>query len=365
MQIAAGGGSLLALALLPVANRWFRSPGANLPLFFLGVAPIVGFLGATVTLVAVLSRAFDATSFAARISPHLLALVGFALPLLGLLLGAEPEGRGMALLAVFGALALAAGIAVHRRSRWAPTAERGFALSHVAGGAWLALSAVAAAELGPLFLIVAFGFPFALLAVSAGAMVPPPPRPGLALLLARRPPEPPRPDPMQEATLRLACRILVGLAFSFWFLLLLAFPNLHRAIGRGRQRSTLADLRAIATSVEGFAVDEGAYPDARTLDELEALVSPTYIRRLPRVDAWGWPLEYHPVTEPARSDGDPPIGPRPSGPQAYVIRSPGRDGRFELDDPTAYPGRPVEGLDRDLVFATGSGSQWPLGTMGP
>lgn len=365
IQIAAGGGSFLALALLAAARFWSRPAGAWLATFFLLAALAFGLLGVLATLFAVLKSSFDTLPLSIRLPVFLSSLLGVAVPLLGTLLGLWVELRGLALLALFGALSLTAGIGVQRRADWAPAAEIVFSLFFLVGALALVADVGSPAELGPLLLIGLLSSPFALLALVAGTIAAPP-APPLG-------PGPRRSSCVGPTTSRakgergflLASRGIVALAFLLWFLLILAQPNLHEAIARKPQRMTLADLRVIAISVEAWAVDHGAYPDVRTLDELEALVAPTYIRHLPRVDGWGWPIEYYPIDLPAAPGSVSSATPKPPGPQGYVIRSPGRDGTFELADPTAYPNRPVEGFERDLVFASGSGSQWPVGTMGP
>lgn len=57
-------------------------------------------------------------------------------------------------------------------------------------------------------------------------------------------------------------------------------------------KRSMADIRAMATASEAYATDANHYPDARSLDELEKIISPTYIRRLPRTDGWGTEVLY-------------------------------------------------------------------------
>jgi hypothetical protein len=55
---------------------------------------------------------------------------------------------------------------------------------------------------------------------------------------------------------------------------------------------TLLDMRALQTAIEACGVDHSTYPMARTLEELRALVQPTYIATTPMKDAWGTPFRY-------------------------------------------------------------------------
>ena len=109
-------------------------------------------------------------------------------------------------------------------------------------------------------------------------------------------------------------------------------------------RQTMADMRSIATAVEAHGVDTEKYP-AVAFEELEAAIAPTYIREVPKVDAWGTPFEYV-------SDG-----------KHYRVVSAGADKRFEwssrqLDLTIAQP-RLSDSLDADIIFQDGNFVQWP------
>ena len=42
----------------------------------------------------------------------------------------------------------------------------------------------------------------------------------------------------------------------------IAIPNLLNAVQRGKQKRTMSDMRALATAVEAYAVDNNVYPTA-------------------------------------------------------------------------------------------------------
>ena len=42
----------------------------------------------------------------------------------------------------------------------------------------------------------------------------------------------------------------------------IAIPNLLNAVQRGKQKRTMSDMRALATAVEAYAVDNSSYPAA-------------------------------------------------------------------------------------------------------
>ena len=80
----------------------------------------------------------------------------------------------------------------------------------------------------------------------------------------------------------------------------IAIPNLLNAVQRGKQKRTMSDMRALATAIEAYAVDNNAYPAATscaagiytstsvtlTTSSFSNL-SPTYIAQAPKTDGWG------------------------------------------------------------------------------
>ena len=44
----------------------------------------------------------------------------------------------------------------------------------------------------------------------------------------------------------------------------IAIPNLLNAVQRGKQKRTMSDMRALATAIEAYAVDNNTYPAAAT-----------------------------------------------------------------------------------------------------
>ncbi len=107
---------------------------------------------------------------------------------------------------------------------------------------------------------------------------------------------------------------------------------------------TMADMRSLATAVEARATDTEDYPKVMTLSDLERLISPTYIRTVPRTDTWG--TEYLYV-----SDGT-----------SYRFVSAGADKRFEWNarqlEAVTEP-RAMESIDADIIFQDGLFIQYP------
>jgi type II secretion system protein G len=125
----------------------------------------------------------------------------------------------------------------------------------------------------------------------------------------------------------------------------IAIPNLLNAIQRGKQKRTMADMRAIATSVEAFAVDNNRYPGgASNITAITSVVSPKYIKVCPTVDAWTNPFDY--VANPTGNA------------QTYTITSHGKDGAAD----TVTPG-PTTDFNNDIVFSTGSFLVYPEGAQ--
>ena len=135
----------------------------------------------------------------------------------------------------------------------------------------------------------------------------------------------------------------------------IAIPNLLNAVQRGKQKRTMSDMRALATAVEAYAVDNNVYPTAAcnaglftsgTENTLATNsftnLTPTYIAQPPKTDGWGRFMGY--ALSGAAGD--------------YRIRSSGRDGATG----TINCGTTTNFND-DIVYADGTFIQWPEGTQ--
>ena len=118
----------------------------------------------------------------------------------------------------------------------------------------------------------------------------------------------------------------------------IAIPNLLNAVNRGKQKRTMADMRAIATAIESYAVDNSAYPDASSFATLATLIEPSYITTLPAADGWGRSFTID------------------SAPVQYTVWSGGSDGGS-----LNYVGGPTSSMTASIVFSNGQFSQWPEG----
>ena len=68
----------------------------------------------------------------------------------------------------------------------------------------------------------------------------------------------------------------------------IAIPNLLNAINRGRQKRSMADMRAIATALEAYSGDFNFYPKtaATKVTDWNTYLTPTFIKRMPLNDGW-------------------------------------------------------------------------------
>jgi len=134
----------------------------------------------------------------------------------------------------------------------------------------------------------------------------------------------------------------------------IAIPNLLNAVQRGKQKRTMSDMRALATAVEAYHVDNSMFPTAScdaglyttagaalALDSFTR-ITPTYIARAPLQDGWGRFLLYN----------------VDNGLSRYNIRSNGRDG----SNSSLVCGTTTDFND-DIVYSNGTFLQWPEGTQ--
>jgi type II secretion system protein G len=135
----------------------------------------------------------------------------------------------------------------------------------------------------------------------------------------------------------------------------IAIPNLLNAVQRGKQKRTMSDMRALATAVEAYAVDNNNYPAAAcnaglyTTGTENALatnsftnLTPTYIAQPPKTDGWGRFMKYSLATDSSH----------------YRIRSSGRD-----NTDAAFVCGTTTNFNDDIVYADGTFLQWPEGTQ--
>jgi type II secretion system (T2SS) protein G len=90
--------------------------------------------------------------------------------------------------------------------------------------------------------------------------------------------------------------------------------SLVRALNAEKTSRVRAELETIATALEAFRREQGGYLESKSEAALIDLLSPHYLARVIRVDAWHRPYEY----EGSRN--------------SYVLRSAGPDGKPNTPD---------------------------------
>jgi type II secretion system protein G len=142
----------------------------------------------------------------------------------------------------------------------------------------------------------------------------------------------------------------------------ISIPLYINSLNRTRQTRTMANMRSIAAAWEARAADQKSYNAAGvtfqiparaiTYAQLDLMLSPTYIRQLPRVDGWNHPLEFA---------ADRAYGNRNAA-TLYSIRALGRDGQIDKGvRGRRYTVGPIDCFDCDIVFSNGQFMTWPEG----
>lgn len=120
-------------------------------------------------------------------------------------------------------------------------------------------------------------------------------------------------------------------------------PNFIDALGKAKQKRTVADMRLIATGLESYRATEGSYPDVATAGELAAVLEEAgLLTETPTADGWKHPLGYTCWQSDPSADGC----------DDYRLGSPAADGEFEHPDLGDYPPATTERSDftRDIVY---------------
>ncbi len=134
----------------------------------------------------------------------------------------------------------------------------------------------------------------------------------------------------------------------------IAIPNLLNAVQRGKQKRTMSDMRALATAIEAYQIDNSGYPAAACAGGVYTTtsvtltsssfsnLSPTYIARPPQLDGWGTFFAYG---SSVAND-------------TYAIASGGRNRTIVA----ALCGTTTNFND-DIYYTNGTFVQWPEGTQ--
>jgi general secretion pathway protein G len=118
----------------------------------------------------------------------------------------------------------------------------------------------------------------------------------------------------------------------------IAIPNLLNAVDKGKQKRTMADLRAIGTAVEAYSVDHASYPNAVTLPAIKAVTDPIFFNAMPLIDGW---------SNAFQAD---------SSSTSYTIFSQGKDGSG-----TNCPPGVTSTFNEEICFVNGRFQRYPEG----
>jgi len=126
----------------------------------------------------------------------------------------------------------------------------------------------------------------------------------------------------------------------------IAIPNLLNAINRGRQKRSMADMRAIATALEAYSVDFNFYPRVAIAGaigtNLDVYLTPTFIKRLPVND--GWNQEFQMINDVSGV--------------SYTIFSQAKGGAGTIAN---TPVGATTDFANAIIFSNGQFSSWPEG----
>jgi len=140
----------------------------------------------------------------------------------------------------------------------------------------------------------------------------------------------------------------------------IAIFNFMGAMHRAKQKRTMADIRTIAAAWETRAGDTRSYSAAGytfpsvgvSYPVLSGMLTPTYLKTMPRVDGWTRPLGFA---------ADAPVGGGGGQATAYAIRSAGRDGTYSG---STYTPAATTDYDCDIVYSNGTFVVYPEGVQG-
>ena len=130
----------------------------------------------------------------------------------------------------------------------------------------------------------------------------------------------------------------------------IAIPNLLNAIDRGKQKSTMGNMRTIGTAIESYAVDTNFYPISSSMASISSIgaasmgLEPTYLKLVPTKDGWGGLLYYG--SDAAGSGSD------------YTLLSYGKDKKVS----SASKGE-TNDFDCDIIYQNGVFTAYPQGVQ--
>lgn len=130
----------------------------------------------------------------------------------------------------------------------------------------------------------------------------------------------------------------------------LALPNLMMALQKGKQKSTMADMKLIGMAIEAYIVDLSITPNVQDyiLNLNVDWFVPFYLKKIPFIDGWGNLFAY------IRGTGE--------NVTHYSIGSSGRNGTGTVDwnQSGEYDVRSLADFDNDIIFCNGIFTYCPM-----
>jgi general secretion pathway protein G len=123
----------------------------------------------------------------------------------------------------------------------------------------------------------------------------------------------------------------------------IAIPNLLIAMEKGKQKSTMGDMKSIGNAIESYITDWAMAPNVAVFSDLvnASYFVPFYIKVLPPRDAWGTGFEYlHEI-------------------DLYSVISYGRDKIAGLPTPLLYDVTKLVDFNNDIYYSNGVFSAGP------
>ena len=119
----------------------------------------------------------------------------------------------------------------------------------------------------------------------------------------------------------------------------IAVPSLLNAVDRGKQKSTMSELRVLGNAVEAYSIDENHYPVTGTIAELANQLNQDYLRKSILTDGWRNQLSVSSTLK------------------QYTVCSGGKDGGACASDSAG----PTHDFNASITYAGGNFVQWPAG----
>ena len=123
----------------------------------------------------------------------------------------------------------------------------------------------------------------------------------------------------------------------------IAIPTLINGLDRGKQKRTMADIRAVGGALEAYSLDHSTYPVASDMATAAPYIEAQYMTAVRTRDAWNNLLVYN------------------ASPGNYTLGSAGKDGGSSLT--LVGGGGPMQNFKDDIIYTQGTFIQWPEGAQ--